>query len=93
MEFLKQRAEASTIMDFINKTHEISIDTSNVEECIESLLKNGIIINKPCDGKTSYKIKEVNNLTEDIIKIINLCTEIQMTLVFQILKLVTLDDL
>ena len=41
----------------------------------ESLLKNRTIINKPHNGKTSYKIQEVNNLSENTTQIKNLYSQ------------------
>ena len=74
----KQRADESSISDYILRNFETNISKNDIEEQIEILLKNNTVINKQFNGKTSYKIngketyhvdiqstKESNNNTEN----------------------------
>ena len=54
----KQRADESSISDYILRNFETNVSKSDIVERIEILLKNNTIINKQFNGKTSYKISE-----------------------------------
>ena len=54
----KQRADESSISDYILRNFETNVSKSDIVERIEILLKNNTIINKQFNGKTSYKINE-----------------------------------
>ena len=75
----KQRADESSIYDYIFKNFETNVSKNDIVERIEILLKNNTIINKQFNGKTSYKINE----KERIFKV-------QMTLIIILTTLLTL---
>ena len=52
----KQRADESSISEYILKNFEANVSKSDIVERIEILLKNNTIINKQFNGKTSNKI-------------------------------------
>ena len=54
----KQRADESSISDYILRNFETNVSKSDIVEHIEILLKNNTIINKQFNGKTCYKINE-----------------------------------
>ena len=54
----KQRADESSISEYISKNFETNVSKSDIVERIEILLKNNFIVNKQFNGKTSYKINE-----------------------------------
>ena len=54
----KQRADESSISDYILRNFETNVSKSDIVERIEILLKNNTIINKQFNGKTSCKINE-----------------------------------
>ena len=54
----KQRADESSISEYILKKFEANVSKSDIVERIEILLKKKTIINKQFNGKTSYKINE-----------------------------------
>ena len=63
----KQRADESSISDYILKNFETNVSKSDIVERIEILLKNNAIINKQLNGKTSYKInKKETTYHEDL---------------------------
>ena len=53
-----QRADESSISDYILRNFETNVSKSDIVEWIEVLLKNNTFINKQFNCKTSYKIKE-----------------------------------
>ena len=61
----KQRADESSISDYILKNFQLSASKSNIVERIEILLKNNTIINKQFNGTTSYKINEKKTTYHD----------------------------
>ena len=54
----KQRADESSISEYILKKFEANVSKSDIVERIEIFLKKKTIINKQFNGKTSYKINE-----------------------------------
>ena len=53
-----QRADESSISDYILRNFETNVSKSDIVEWNEVLLKNNTFINKQFNCKTSYKIKE-----------------------------------
>ena len=54
----KQRADESSISDYILRNFETNVSKSDIVERIEIWLKNNTIVNKQFNGKTSYEINE-----------------------------------
>ena len=62
----KQRADESSISDYILRNFETNVSKSDIAERIEILLKNNTSINKQFNGKTSYKISEKETYHMDL---------------------------